>query len=96
MSEIHVPPATLDVIRTALSTAAAEIESTASSSPASIDGGEMTPLLTAMLATMVSNAATVSEGLTAVGSQVDAAEADFWTADAAVTSTFTGGGLRVD
>lgn len=95
MSELRVPPATLSSIRGLLDTAAGDIEATAGSAPQGLDGGDMTPLLTAMLSKMVDSAATLSEGLTVVSAQVTDAEADFWTSDAAVSDTFAGG-VRVD
>ena len=95
MSELRVPPATLSSIRGFLDTAAGEVEATAGSAPQGLDGGDMTPLLTAMLSKLVENAATLSEGLTVVSAQVTDAEADFWMSDAAVSGTFAGG-LRAD
>ncbi len=96
MSEVRVPPDTLDAIRGLLDTAATGVEETAGSAPTAVDGGDMTPLLTAMLSKLVDNAATMSEGLTATSSQVGATEADFWTSDSSVGSTFAGGAHRVD
>ena len=96
MSELRISPATFATIRGFLDGAATGLESTAGSAPAGLDGGDMTPLLTAMLSALADSAATMSEGLTAVSGQVDETEADFWTSDAAVSSTFTGGGPRVD
>lgn len=96
MSELRISPATLATIRGFLDGAATGLESTAGSAPAGLDGGDMTPLLTAMLSALVDSAATMSEGLTAVSGQVDETAADFWTSDAAVSSTFMGGGPRVD
>jgi hypothetical protein len=91
-----VPPATLGTIRGFLDSAAVGLEETAGSAPSGLDGGDMTPLLTAMLSKLVDSAATMSEGLTLVSGQVDETEADFWTSDAAVSATFAGGGARVD
>lgn len=96
MSEVRVPPGTLSVIRGLLDTAATGVEATASSAPAGIDGGDMTPLLTSMLSTLIDSAATMSEGLTLTGVQVGETGADFWTSDSVVASTFAGGGPRVD
>lgn len=95
MSGLRVPPTTLSSIRGFLDTAAAGLEATAGSAPHGLDGGDMTPLLTAMLSKLVDNAAALSEGLTVVSAQVTGAEADFWTSDAAVSDTFAEG-LRAD
>ncbi|HYH73391.1 MAG TPA: hypothetical protein VD764_09235 [Nocardioides sp.] len=91
MSELRVPPTTLSSIRGFLDTAASGLEATAGSAPHGLDGGDMTPVLTAMLSKLVDNAATLSEGLTVVSAQVTDAEADFWTSDAAVSDSFAGG-----
>lgn len=96
MSDLQVPAATLDAIRTQLGTARATVEDTASSAPGSLDGGDATPLLSAMLSKLTDSAASLSEGLALVSSQVDDTEADFWTTDSAVDATFTGGGHRAD
>jgi hypothetical protein len=96
VGEVHVPPGTLAAIRGFLDTAATDVEGTAGSAPTAVDGGDMTPLLTAMLATLVDNAATMSEGLTLTSAQVGDTDADFWTSDSDVASTFAGGGARVD
>ncbi len=96
MTEVRVPPGTLTTIRGYLDTAAARIEETAASAPRAIDAGDMTPLLTAMLSTLVGSAATMSEGLSVTSSQVGETEADFWTSDSAVEATFVGGARRVD
>lgn len=96
MSELRVSPATVGAIRGFLDSAAAGLEETAGSAPAGLDGGEMTPLLTAMLSRLVDSAATMSEGLTLVGGQVGETEADFWASDSAVSSTFSAGSARVD
>ena len=95
MSELRVPPATLAAIRGFLDAAASGLEGTAGSAPTGLDGGDMTPLLTAMLSKVVDSAATMSEGLTLVSAQVDETEADFWASDADVSATFAGG-ARVD
>lgn len=91
MSDLSVPPATLSAIRGLLGAAAEGLEGTAGSAPRALDGGDMTPLLTAMLGRLVESAATMSEGLTAINARVDEAETGFWTTDAAVADTFRGG-----
>lgn len=96
MSEVRVPPATLGAIRGHLDAAAADVEETAGSAPRNVDGGDMTPLLTAMLSKLVDSAASMSEGLSVTSSQVGATDADFWMSDADVASTVAGGGPRVD
>ena len=96
MSEVRVTPDTLAAIRQLVDTAAARVEETAGSAPTALDGGDMTPLLTAMLSKLVDNAATMSEGLTVTSSQVGATQADFWASDSSVRSTFANGAHRVD
>lgn len=96
MSDLQIPTATLDAVRALLGTARATVEDTASSAPGALDAGDMTPLLTAMLSKLTDSTASLSEGLSLVSSQVDDTEADFWTTDAAVDATFTGGGHRAD
>jgi hypothetical protein len=54
----------------------------------------MTAMLLEMLATVVDNAAGVSEGLVAVHDQVALAEAAFWETDAAEAARYLPGGLR--
>lgn len=71
------------------------MEDAADSAPAGIDAGDMTPLLTEMMAKVVTNAAAMSEGLAGVSAQVDVAGRDFWATDANVSDAFAGG-LRVD
>ncbi|MFC7358810.1 hypothetical protein [Nocardioides astragali] len=96
MSEVRVPPATLAAIRDVLDGARTTLEDSAGSSPGAVDGGDMTPLLTAMLAKITDGAATMSEGMAAISSQVSDSEADFWTTDSSVGSTFGGGHPVVD
>lgn len=96
MSDVQVPTATLDAIRALLANARSSVEGTATSAPTTVDGGDMTPLLTAMLSKLTDSTASLSEGLAAISDQVDDAEADFWTTDAAVDTTFTRGGHVVD
>lgn len=95
MSDLQISTVTLSTIRKLLDTAADGLEDTADSAPATIDAGDMTPLLTEMMAKVVSNAAAMSEGLSSVSAQVDVAGRDFWSTDATVSETFAGG-LRVD
>ena len=96
MSNMQVPAATLDAIRAVLGSARATVEDTATSAPAAVDGGDMTPLLTAMLSKLTDSAASLSEGLAAISDQVDDTEADFWATDAAIDTAFTLGGHVVD
>lgn len=96
MSEVRVPPATLAAIRGVLDSARTTLEETAHSAPGSVDGGDMTPVLTAILAKLTDGAATMSEGLAAISGQVSESEADFWVTDSAVGSTFGGGRPVVD
>lgn len=96
MSDLQVPVGTLDAIRGMLGTARTTVEDTATSAPGAVDAGDMTPLLTAMLSKLTDSTASLSEGLSLVSSQVDDTEADFWTTDASVDTTFTGGGHLAD
>ena len=50
----------------------------------------MQGIVTSMIARVVDNAATVSEVMTAVSSQVGNAEAAFWQTDDAVASVYRG------
>lgn len=95
MSDLKISPGTLSTIRGLLDTAAGGLEDAADSAPAAIDAGDMTPLLTEMMAKVVTNAAAMSEGLAGISAQVDVAGRDFWATDANVSDAFTGG-LRVD
>jgi hypothetical protein len=54
----------------------------------------MTAMLLGMLAAVVDNAASVSEGLSAVHDQVGVAEAEFWETDAVEAARYLPGGLR--
>lgn len=81
MTELDIPGPVLDAVRSRLGTGRSAIEGVAASAPDSVDAGEMTALILGMLARVVDNAAAVSEGLAAVGAQVDGAEAEFWDVD---------------
>jgi hypothetical protein len=94
MSELAVPASVLAEVRSALSSGRSGLESVASSAPASVDAGEMTAMLLGMLATVVDNAAGVSEGLVAVHDQVAVAETAFWETDAAEAARYLPGGIR--
>lgn len=94
MSELSVPASVLGGVRAVLSSGRSDLESVASSAPASVDAGEMTAMLLGMLGSVVDNAAAVSEGLAAVHDQVDVAEAEFWETDAAEAARYVPGGLR--
>ena len=96
MSETRLSPATKDAICGFLDSARGDLESTAGGAPGGVDGGDMTPLLTAMMSKLVSSAASMSEGLAAVSGNVGDTAADFRATDAAVQSTFAGGAARGD
>lgn len=96
MSEVRVPPATLAAIRIVLGDARTTLEESAGTAPASVDGGDMAPVLAAMLGKLTECAATMSESLAAISTEVSESEADFWATDAAVSSAFGGGRPRVD
>lgn len=96
MTDVRVSAATLGRVRGVLDPASAGLERTAGSAPTAVDGGDMAPVLTAMLSKIVGSAATMSEGLTSTSAQVSDTEADFWATDAAVATGFGGGRPRVD
>lgn len=58
------------------------LEDTAVSAPTALDGGVVSTLLSAMLATVVDNAATVSAALSVIDANVADAGATFWEVDA--------------
>ena len=94
VTELNVPGPVLDAVRAELGTGHSAIESAASSSPSSVDAGEMTALILGMLARVVDNAAGASEGLAAVSGQVAEAEAEFWEVDATQAGRYGHAGLR--
>lgn len=90
--ELAIPPGTLEIVRSNLSTARERLEETASSAPSAIDGGELTSMLTSMLSRVVGSSATVSDSLLAVSAQVAEVDAAFWELDADVARTYSGTG----
>lgn len=96
MTDTHVPLDTLSTIRGHLDGARSVVEESAASAPGAVDGGDMTPILARMLARLTANAATLSEGLAAVSTQVGATSADFWSVDSDISSSFGGGRPHVD
>ena len=94
--ELRVPESTLAEIRHELGKGRNALEDAGSSAPRSIDAGEMSAMLTAMMAKVLENAATMSEGLAGVSSQVGEAGASFWETDAAVATSYAGKELPVD
>lgn len=94
MSELNIPAAVLEEVRSALADGRTAIEDVAGSAPASVDAGEMTAMILGMLARVVDNAATVSEGLSAVADQVAEAEAEFWEVDTSEALRYRVEGLR--
>lgn len=90
--ELKVPAATLAEVRDRLGAGRSALEESASSAPRTVDGGEVTALLTGMLSRVLDNAAAVSEALGAVSSQVAEAGTAFWETDAEVAATYDASG----
>lgn len=88
--ELRVPASTLAEIQGELARGRAALERAGSSAPAGLDAGDMSAMLGAMMAKVVDNAAALSEGLAAVGSQVGEAGTTFWEVDAVVATSYGG------
>jgi hypothetical protein len=88
--QLQIPPGVLDTVRSGLDKAASGLEDTAGGAPSGVDAGDMQGIVTSMISRVVDNAATVSEVMTAVSSQVGNAEAAFWQTDEAVASVYRG------
>lgn len=88
--ELSLSPATLAEITGELGRGRAAIEDCASSSPRSVDAGELTAMLTGMLAKVIDNASTVSETIGGCSAQAGEAGSHFWEVDADVASTYAG------
>lgn len=88
--ELKVPAATLSEITSELGKGQSALEDTASSAPAGVDAGDLTAMLTGMLSKVLERAASVSEGLAGVSSQVAEAGTHFWETDAEVATTYGG------
>lgn len=96
--ELQVSADVLAAIRGELDKGRQGLEDSASGAPTSIDAGEMSAMLTSMLAKVTEQAATVSAALGAIGDQVGVTGAAFWDLDADVSTVFsgTGGPRRAD
>jgi hypothetical protein len=88
--QLQIPPGLLDTVRSDLDKAASGLEDTAGGAPTGIDAGDMQGIVTAMMSRVVDNAATISEVMTAISSQVGNAGVAFWQTDDAVASTYRG------
>ena len=88
--ELAVPPGTLASIRAELSRGEAAIEDSASSAPKDIDAGELSAMLTGMMAKVLGRAADVSEGIAGVSAQVGEAGTHFWEIDTEIATTYRG------
>lgn len=88
--ELKVPTATLAEIQTELGRGESALEDTAASAPTAIDAGDLTAMLTSMMSKVIDRAASVSEGLAGISSQVAEAGAHFWEVDADVATTYGG------
>jgi hypothetical protein len=91
--ELRVPASTLAEIRAELGRGRSALEEAGSSAPRSVDAGDMTAMLTGMLSKALEGAATMSEGIAGVSSQVGEAGTTFWETDAGVASAYAGRGL---
>ena len=89
--ELQVPSGLLEGLAGRLTKAAGSVEDTAGSAPSGVDAGDLTAMIAGMISAVADNAASVSEALTAMGAQVGTAQADFWSADDAVASSYRGG-----
>ena len=90
--ELQLSPEVTAAIRADLSKGRQGLEDTASAAPGSVDAGEMSAMLTSMLAKVTDQAAQVSAACGAIGDQVGIAGAAFWELDAEVSSVFSGPG----
>lgn len=80
--------ATAEAIDTDLVSARTGLDECARSAPSSVDAGEATPLVAAMLARVSESAAGLSEGLAGVSGNVRSATRSLFNADVASQQTF--------
>ena len=93
--ELRVPDTTLAEIRHELGKGRDALEGAGSSAPRTVDAGNMAAMLTGMMAKVLDNTATMSEGLAGVSSLVGEAGTSFWETDAAVATSYSGRGIPV-
>ena len=89
--ELAISAAALDSVREELGRGETAIEESASSAPEGIDAGDLTAMLTGMMAKVLDRAADVSEGIAAVSAQVGEAGTHFWEIDTETAATYRGG-----
>lgn len=94
--ELAIPPGTLGSVRAELGRGETAIEDSASSAPTAIDAGDMSAMLTGMMAKVLDRAADVSEGITAVSGQVGEAGTHFWEVDTEIASGYREAGPHAD
>ena len=88
MTGIEVSAATLDSLRTTLTSASDALESTGHSVPHRVDGGLLAAELTTILADVVGSAAAVSDALAGAASAVRDTATDYRVTDADVATGF--------
>ena len=74
--------------RTALTTAATEVADTGDTSPGSVDAGDMTGPVSALIGALSDSAAALAEGMHAAGQKLDFDATSYGNADDSAASTF--------
>lgn len=85
---VKVDYAALSRARTALTTAASGVAGTGDSSPGSVDAGDMTGPISALIGALSDSAASLSEGLHAAGQKVGDNSTSYGRADESAASRF--------
>ena len=77
MSGTEVDFGTLERITRTLTTASGGLEDCGGAAPTGVDGGDLSSLITSMIAKVTASAGGLSEGLSAAGGQVAASSASY-------------------
>ena len=75
----------LESISGRLQSAAEALDATGSSSPASVNAGEMTAIITSMMGLVAESAGGLAEGIALAGSEVLNTSSSYWNADDAAS-----------